>query len=43
LNNGNGIKNMKLRASQSGLHLCVEENKPSGTMIVLTSEQILHT
>ena len=43
LSNGNGIKNMKLRASESGLCLRVEENEPSGTMIVLTSEPILHT
>ncbi|HEY5408252.1 MAG TPA: ATP-binding protein [Ginsengibacter sp.] len=43
LNNGNGIKNMKLRASESGLCLSVEENEPTGTVIVLTSELILHT
>jgi signal transduction histidine kinase len=42
LNNGNGIKNMKLRALESGLSLSVEKNEPSGTVIVLTSEQILH-
>jgi len=43
INNGNGIKNMKLRASESGLYLRVEENQPSGSMIIVTSEPILHT
>lgn len=43
LNNGNGIKNMKLRASECGLCLRVEENQPSGIVIFLTSELILHT
>lgn len=43
LSNGNGIKNMKLRASESGLCLRVEKNEPSGSMVVLTSETILHT
>jgi signal transduction histidine kinase len=43
INNGNGIKNMKLRALDSGLYLFWEKNEPSGTAIVLTSEQILHT
>ena len=43
LSNGNGIKNMKLRAAESGLHFCVEKNEPSGTMIILTSDTILHT
>jgi signal transduction histidine kinase len=42
INNGNGIKNMKLRALESGLSLSMEKNEPSGTVIVLTSEQILH-
>lgn len=43
LNNGNGIKNMKLRASELGLYLFVEKNTPYGTIILLTSEMILHT
>ncbi len=43
LNSGNGIKNMKLRASESGLCFRVEENEPSGSTIILTSETILHT
>ena len=30
LNNGNGIKNMKLRALESGLLSFVKENEPSG-------------
>jgi signal transduction histidine kinase len=43
LNNGNGIKNMKLRSLESGLYLFVEKNEPSGTVIILTSEPLLHT
>ena len=43
INNGNGIKNMKLRALESGLSLSVEKNEPSGTVVVLTSQLILHT
>ena len=42
LNNGNGIKNMKLRASESGLYLFVKKNEAKGITIILTSEQILH-
>ena len=43
LNSGNGIKNMKLRALESGLYLSVEKNEPSGTIVSLTSEPLLHT
>ena len=43
LSNGNGIKNMKLRAAESGLLFCVEKNEPSGTTIILSSDTILHT
>lgn len=42
LSNGNGIKNMKLRASESGLYLFVKKNEPTGIIVILTSEQILH-
>ena len=36
LNNGNGIKNMKARTLESGLHLTIEKNEPHGTVISLT-------
>ena len=42
LNSGNGVKNMQMRASETGLHFCVSRNKPYGTLIELTSDPILH-
>ena len=41
LNNGNGIKNMKSRALESGLHLSIEKNEATGTVISITSQSVL--
>ncbi|HVZ96809.1 MAG TPA: ATP-binding protein [Chitinophagaceae bacterium] len=43
LNNGNGIKNMKARATESNLSLSIEKNTPSGTILTIFSAEILHT
>ena len=43
LNNGNGIKNMKSRASESGLLLSIEKNGATGTLINITSPEVLQT
>lgn len=39
--NGNGIKNMESRASESGLHLSIKNDKTTGTAIVITSQPLL--
>lgn len=41
--NGNGIKNMKARAQDSGLLLCIEKSENGGTAINLSGQSILHT
>ena len=41
LNTGNGIKNMKSRASESGLDLSIDKNGSSGTLISLSPKHIL--
>lgn len=38
---GNGIKNMKWRAEEAGLHLAIEKNERGGTTIGLVSEPVL--